>query len=127
MTCTKCGGLVIDESFDPRCVNCGRPLGWETTRPPASNEPVNVEAAAPNTKRKPMGKWSPEARAAHKQRMQEIWENKRRGGGTTAVVKAAPKVAATVGEALTALDKVIAAKMADVQTLERAKEVLSGG
>lgn len=57
------------------------------------------------------------------------------GGGTTAVVKTSPKiaiarpvkVAATVVEALTAIDELIAEKQADVQTLERAKEILSRG
>ncbi len=59
----------------------------------------------------------------------------RRGGGATAVVKAALKIAIArpvkprgeVGEALSALDEVIAAKLADVQILERAKEILSRG
>lgn len=136
MTCTKCGGLVIDATHDPRCVNCGRPPGWETTKQPESIEPVIVEAAEPSRKRKPMGKWSPEAREAHKERMRAIWASKRRGGGgITAVVKAAPKIAIARpvqpaqanGNVLAAIDEVIAAKQADVQTLERAKEILSGG
>lgn len=135
MTCTKCGGLVIDATHDPRCVNCGRPPGWENMRQPDPSEPAIVRAGVPIRKRKPMGKWSPEAREAHKERMREIWASKRLGGGATAVVKATPKVmiarpattAPTVGSALTAIDEVIAAKQADVQVLERAKEILSRG
>lgn len=38
MTCTKCGGLVIDETHDPRCVNCGRPPGWEQMRHASAEE-----------------------------------------------------------------------------------------
>lgn len=51
------------------------------------------------------------------------------------MVKAAPtiaiarpvKPAQAEGDVLAAIDEVIAAKRADVQTLERAKEILSGG
>lgn len=57
------------------------------------------------------------------------------GGGATAVVKAAPtiaiarpvKPAQAEGDVLAAIDEVIAAKQADVQTLERAKEILTRG
>ena len=133
MTCTKCGGLVIDEAFDPRCVNCGRPPGWEAQRIEDESETASNDATASKGTRKRMGKWTPEAREAHKQRMREIWASKRKGGGATAVVKAAPKVAvtrpvhvATVGDALTELDAAIAARMDDVAVLERAKAILSG-
>lgn len=40
MTCTKCGGLVVDVTHDPRCVNCGRPPGWEQTTRVGEEEDV---------------------------------------------------------------------------------------
>lgn len=77
--------------------------------------------------------WSPERRAKFAATMAA--KRKQRGGGTTAVVKAAPKIAIVRpvkpaqadGDVLAAIDAVIAAKQADVQTLEWAKEILSRG
>mgnify|MGYP001566097215 CR=1 FL=1 len=46
---------------------------------------------------------------------------------TVAVARPVHTPAMTDGDALTAIDELIAAKQADVQTLERAKEILSRG
>ena len=65
MSCTKCGGLVVDDGEDARCVNCGHRRGVPV-HPPA---PVPVKASPlagddGRHKETTMGKWSEETRAA---------------------------------------------------------------
>ena len=65
MTCAKCGGLVVDDGEDARCVNCGHRRGVPV-HPPA---PVPVKASPlagddGRHKETTMGKWSEETRAA---------------------------------------------------------------
>lgn len=87
LTCPRCAGLLVPDADDPayaKCVACGR--SW-TPAQVGRSQPVqdNPGHPAPAQKRQEvatMGKWTPEARAAHQQRMKDIWAKKRTGGGT---------------------------------------------
>lgn len=144
MTCTKCGGLVVDEAFDPRCVNCGRPPGWEQMRHASAEETTMKckccsEPAEEGRKmcRTHLDKACEQAKAyAAKRRAAQggAVQVKMQRGGATAVVKAAPKIAITrpvtpaaspAGDALEAIDEAIAGRLGEVQILERAKAILS--
>lgn len=142
MTCTKCGGLVIDDCGDERCLNCGR----RVTDPAREPEPVPVKESI-----MPGGPWTPERRAKFEATMaekkaareQKTTEPKKQRGGavSTQLVRSAvamgnaavrrgrtPKVrvlpAAGI-EAVRGIDEAIIRLQDDLGTLERAKQILA--
>lgn len=131
MTCRTCGGLVIDHYDESKCINCGRspeePVSAIVV--PEKVNPLTVSDSF--TVRTTMGKWSPEAREAHKQRMKDAWAKKRKGGGSTAVVPARPTMLArstptidAVGGTMVNIEEAIARLRDELTVLERAKEIL---
>ena len=152
MTCTKCGGLVVlgDEIGEWKCVQCSKRF-YETD--PEHDDMGRCAAEGCTTQTKGAycfahAEGGTALGSVSRIKCREKWcrgealpgtascANHGRNGGAIAVVPVKPTVAITrpvkqpgmtAGDALAAIDEVIAAKQADVQTLERAKEILSRG
>lgn len=141
MTCAKCGGLVVDDGEDERCVNCGHRRGVPVH--PFTPVPVKVSPLAGDDgrhKERTMGKWSEETRAAFREKLRAAWAKKRKGGATaeeptrsTAVTVPAARpitVVAHAGaeaEAVAGLDAAIAQRREELAVLERARELVLRG
>lgn len=86
LSCPRCAGLLlpdVDDAAYAKCVACGR--SWtpeQVGRPqPVPPSPGPLVGPEPRQEGGTMGKWTPEARAKHQQRMKDIWAKKRTGGG----------------------------------------------
>jgi len=134
MSCARCGGLVVWDGVEGRCVNCG----WRPTAVvgEAVVVPVKVNPladCAPPGKEGTMGAWSDEARAAHKARMKRAWAEKRARAGAVSdrpvramTVPPMPTIDVTEGP-VTDLDAAIAQRLEELAILERARELVRRG
>lgn len=135
MTCATCGGLVIDNYGEQKCINCGRAPG-QSAKPPAP-VPEKISPLTISDQRHEgttMGKWSEETRAAFKEKLRAAWAKKRKGGSTAVVpaksaaltVKPVRTIDAVAGVALD-LDSAIEKRRNELAVLEQAKEIVLRG
>lgn len=125
MTCARCHGLVIDDAGDVRCLNCGH-------RPAVAMDDMRRET---DRKEKTMPRFTSEE---GRQRWLAAMARRRgrkhalpAGGGETmpAVVEpetvGAPRPRHGQAVVLTVIESAIATAQADLDALERTKEILS--
>ncbi len=87
LSCPRCAGLLLPDADDAayaKCVACGRSWTPEQVARPQAVAAHSEPLVGPELQQEggTMGKWTPEARAKHQQRMKDIWAKKRTGGGT---------------------------------------------
>ena len=126
MTCTKCGGLVIDEWGERRCVNCGR-------RPDEAHV-MQTEDRRPKTEEstpRPRPGWTPERRQKFLATMRQRGHFGRGPqAGSSASVPTRRHATPKVGEGMIVLDTIsidrtIEQLNADLATLQRAKQIMT--